>query len=218
MTSADCEQSSCELPVVVVGVPPPDRTSEVFSDEIISDLSVPQVNRKARNGTELRSTALENNRHVTPDPPMDSSEASASGQQTDTPETSGTEDIVRRSSVRVLRGILKKPRRYSREITTQENQETRLETRLQREQVNGESASIDQSIIPEISSQHSDDEQSQPNNPIESPTKPETNLATYKPQRGSLQMAAFDRILFAKRGAELRDEYMRDGRNNGDLV
>jgi len=214
MTSADCEQSSCELPIVVIGVPPPDRTSDVFSDEIISELSVPQVNRKGRNGTELRSTALENNRQATPDPPMDSSGASASGQQTDTPETSGTEDIVRRSSVRVLRGILKKPRRYSREIKTQQNQETRL----RREQVNGESASIDQSIIPEISSQHSDDEQSQPNNPIESPTKPETNLATYKPQRGSLQMAAFDRILFAKRGAELRDEYMRDGRNNGDLI
>ena len=214
MTSADCEQSSCELPIVVIGVPPPDRTSDVFSDEIISELSVPQVNRKGRNGTELRSTALENNRQATPDPPMDSSGASASGQQTDTPEMSGTEDIVRRSSVRVLRGILKKPRRYSREIKTQQNQETRL----RREQVNGESASIDQSIIPEISSQHSDDDQSQPNNPIESPTKPETNLATYKPQRGSLQMAAFDRILFAKRGAELRDEYMRDGRNNGDLV
>jgi len=214
MTSADCEQSSCELPIVVIGVPPPDRTSDVFSDEIISELSVPQVNRKGRNGTELRSTALENNRQATPDPPMDSSGASASGQQTDTPETSGTEDIVRRSSVRVLRGILKKPRRYSREIKTQQNQETRL----RREQVNGESASIDQSIIPEISSQHSDDEQSQLNNPIESPTKPETNLATYKPQRGSLQMAAFDRILFAKRGAELRDEYMRDGRNNGDLI
>jgi hypothetical protein len=210
MTSADCEQSSCELPIVVVGVPPPDRTSDVFSDEIVSELSVPQVNRKGRNGTEFRSTALENNRQATPDPPMDSS---ASGQQTDTPETSGTEDIVRRSSVRVLRGILKKPRRYSKEIKTQENQETRL----RREQVNGESASIDQSIIPEISSQHSDDEQSQPNNPIES-TKPETNLATYKPQRGSLQMAAFDRILFAKRGAELRDEYMRDGRNNGDVI
>jgi hypothetical protein len=214
MTSTDCEQSSCELPIVVVGVPPPDRTSDVFSDEIISELSVPQVNRQGRNGTELRSTALENNRQATPDPPMDSSGASASGQQTDTPETSGTEDIVRRSSVRVLRGILKKPRRYSKEIKTQENQETRL----RREQVNGESASIDQSIIPEISSQHSDDEQSQPNNRIESPTKAETNLATYKPQRGSLQMAAFDRILFAKRGAELRDEYMRDGRNNGDVI
>jgi hypothetical protein len=213
MTSANCEQSSCELPIVVVGVPPPNRASDVFSDEIISELNVPQPNRKGRNETELRSTALENNRHATPDPPMDPSGASASGQQTDTPETSGTEDIVRRSSVRVLRGILKKPR-YSREIKTQEIQETRL----RREQANGESASIDQSIIPEISSQHSDDEQSQPNDPIESPTKPETNLAAYKPQRGSLQMAAFDRILFAKRGAELRDEYMRDGRNNGDLV
>ena len=214
LTLIDCEQSSCELPIVVVGVPPPNRTSYHFPDEIISELGVPQIAREGRNGTELRSTAFQKTRHDTHEPPMDSSGASASGQQTDTPETSGTEDIVRRSSVRVLRGILKKPRRHSREIKSQEIQETRL----RRERVNGESASIDQSIIPEISSQHSDDEQSQPNNPIESPTKPETNLAAYKLQRGSLQMAAFDRILFAKRGAELRDEYMRDGRNNGDLI
>jgi hypothetical protein len=213
MNSADCEQSSCELPIVVVGVPPPNRTSYNLSDEIVSEFNIPQAAHEGRNGTELRSAVLENTRHDTPDLPMDSSGASASEQHTDTPETSGTEDIVRRSSVRVLRGILKKPRRHSREIKVQEIEETRLP----RQRANGESASIDQSIIPEISSQHSDDDQSQPNR-IESPTKPETNLATYKAQRGSLQMAAFDRVLFAKRGAELRDEYMRDGRNNGDLI
>lgn len=146
---------------------------------------------------------------------MDSSGASASWQQTDTPETSGTEEIVRRSSVRVLRGILKKPRKQSREIKVQEIEEIRL----QRDQINGESTSIDQSIIPEISSQHSDGDEVQQHDPlVVSPTKLGNDLASYKLQRGSLQMAAFDRILFAKRGAELRDEYMRDGRHNGDLI
>ena len=121
---------------------------------------------------------------------------------------------MRRSSVRVLRGIHKKPRKQSREIKVQEIEEIRL----QREQINGESASIDQSIIPEISSQHSDGDELQQHDPSVSPTKLGNDLASYKLKRGSLQMAAFDRILFAKRGAELRDEYMRDGRHNGDLI
>ena len=155
---------------------------------------------------------MESNRHVTPGPLLDSSGASDPGQQSDTPETSGADDVIRRSSVRVLRGILKKPRRHSKELKVQEMEETTVRREFQ-------SDSIDQSVIPEISSEHSDDELPQgPQVTIESRNQTGTNLTSYKLQRGSLQMAAFDRILFAKRGAELRDEYMREGQGNSDLI
>jgi len=199
---------------VVVGVPPPNRTSYNLSDDITAELNVPVVSLEGRNETERRSAMLEKSRSGTPDPPMDSSGGSVSGQQTDTPETSGTEEVVRRSSVRVLRGILKKPRK-SREIKVQEIEEIRTH----HDQINGESPIIDESIVPEISSQHSDDEQAQKHDlSVASPTKPENNLSSYSLRRGSLQMAAFDRMLFAKRGAQLRDEYLRDGQNDVDPV
>jgi hypothetical protein len=84
---------------------------------------------------------------------------------------------VRRSSVRVLRGILKKPR-----------QET--PSPPQEDVVHELPAIVEQ--IPKVQ-------------PIEAD---EVNRDQSK--RSSLQMAAFDRIMFAKRGAELRNEYLRD--------
>lgn len=68
------------------------------------------------------------------------------------------------------------------------------------------------SIIPEISSRHSDDESSPRS--VDGSARTSTTLEQ-KPksplpvQRGSLQLPAFDRTLFAIRGAELREQYMR---------
>jgi hypothetical protein len=203
--------------VVVVGIPSANRASISYSDEVVSALNVPEIPDPSSNGDEIQTTTSTTIVPPILDNAVTSSEASMSGQLSDdTPETSGTEDIVRRSSVKVLRGILKKPRRHSREVKMNEV----TEIRSRRGHTNGDAGSIDQSIIPEISSQHSDEEQSQsPVKPTESPTNPEPrDTALYKLERGSLQMAAFDRILFAKRGAELRDAYMRDGRNNNDLA
>jgi hypothetical protein len=86
-------------------------------------------------------------------------------------------DNVRRSSVRVLRGILKKPR-----------QETPTPPK--------------EDIVPEL-----------PAIAEQIPKVPpaEVDEGNHdRTKRASLQMPAFDRIMFAKRGAELRNEYLRD--------
>jgi hypothetical protein len=84
---------------------------------------------------------------------------------------------VRRSSVRALRGILKKPRQ---EIPTPPTEDV----------VHDLPAIVEQ--VPKVQ-----------------PTEAEEGSRDHM-KRSSLQMAAFDRIMFAKRGAELRDEYLRD--------
>jgi hypothetical protein len=127
-----------------------------------------------------------------------------------TPDNSAAEETIKRSTVKTLRGILKKPRRYSKESKIQECEKNG----------NGPAESNHTSssdgIIPEISSQHSDEKQSRSADNTDTKS-PSTGTGTTVPERllfqiphGSLQMAAFDRLLFAKRGAELRDEYMRD--------
>lgn len=127
--------------------------------------------------------------------------------QVEIPENPPADHPVKRSTVGALRGILKKPRRQSRDINSPEIQDDSDSP----PQCNGDLDLRTGGNIPEVSSQYSDEVQ----NPHESTTNqpPKTNgieLSSYKIQRGSLQMAAFDRVLFAKRGAELRNEYMRD--------
>ena len=120
--------------------------------------------------------------------------------QAEIPENPPVDEILKRSTARALRGILKKPRRLSRDTKPPE-----VECDPDPPpQSNGDLNSTAEGIVPEVSSQHSGEVQNppDPSNGVE--------LSSYKIQRGSLQMAAFDRVLFAKRGAELRNEYMRD--------
>jgi hypothetical protein len=84
---------------------------------------------------------------------------------------------VRRSSVRALRGILKKPRQ---ETPTPPKEDVVHELPVIVEQI-----------------------------PKAQPTEVDEGNRD-QTKRASLQMAAFDRIMFAKRGAELRNEYLRD--------
>jgi len=123
------------------------------------------------------------------------------------------EEPVKRSTVKVLRGILKKPRRFSKEVQTYPEEKHELaEPQLFPEDSSGDLSSLPGGIVPEISSKHSDDDNSArvTDESIRSPLGlddiPRSPLAV---QRGSLQLPAFDRMLFAIRGAELRDQYMR---------
>jgi hypothetical protein len=136
-----------------------------------------------------------------------STDDSGSSLPVETLESSAPEGIVKRSSVRALRGILKKPRKYSKDAKFPERQDVIHQPK----EPNLLNSTAD-SVVPEVSSQHSDETPTIPDATLESrPTKTEaTDLSPYKMQRGSLQMAAFDRVLFAKRGAELRNEYLRD--------
>jgi hypothetical protein len=128
--------------------------------------------------------------------------------------TAKSEETVKRSTVKVLRGILKKPRRFSKEVV-QSCVEEKTEvpaTRPSPDESTGDSSSVAGGIIPEISSRHSDDDSSTPgiNGTIRSPTVlNETPRSPLSMQRGSLQLPEFDRMLFALRGAELREQYMR---------
>jgi hypothetical protein len=70
---------------------------------------------------------------------------------------------------------------------------------------NGDSNSTGEDVIPEISRQ-SDEEKTQ----LDQISIKNPDPRSYTTRRASLQMAALDRLLFAKRGAALRDEYMRD--------
>jgi hypothetical protein len=142
--------------------------------------------------------------------PLDASistDDSGSSLPVGTLESSAPEGTLRRSSVRALRGILKKPRKYSKDAKFPERQDVIHQPK----EPNRLNSTAD-SVVPEVSSQHSDETPTIPDASLESqPTKTEaTDLSPYKMHRGSLHMAAFDRVLFAKRGAELRNEYLRD--------
>ena len=106
------------------------------------------------------------------DPETQSKEPELDVETSERPVSMGN---VRRSSVRGLRGILKKPRQEvlpPKEDMIPETSETEPE-----------------SIVPkDLGHMESD----------------------VKTKRASFQLAAFDRLMFAKRGAELRNEYMRD--------
>jgi len=145
--------------------------------------------------------------------PAVTTEEFGSSTQDETLDTPPTGEIVRRSTVRVLRGILKKPRRFSKDAKILDSEET---TGPLDESISTPK-SAPEGVIAEISNMHSsDDEQNKPKDGMNQ-TSPISggaglNSPPYKIQRGSLQMAPFDRMIFAKRGAELRDEYMRDFR------
>ena len=106
------------------------------------------------------------------DPGTQSAEHDLHGETSERPVSEGK---VRRSSVRVLRGILKKPRQ---------------EVPPLKEEVIPETPEADRESIVQ---KDSGDMENDP-----------------KTKRASLHLAAFDRLMFAKRGAELRNEYMRD--------
>jgi hypothetical protein len=118
--------------------------------------------------------------------------------------SSATEDVSRMSPLRARapsKGILKKTRRFSRDnnvtsgvLEIMKDANSIVEHVQQTNSV--------QSVVPEVSSQHSDERPSKESNA-------QSNSRDHF-RRTSLQMAAFDRVLFAKRGAELREEFMRD--------
>jgi hypothetical protein len=130
------------------------------------------------------------------------------------------DESVKQSAVKALRGILKKPKRRSKE-------ESKLLEVPELVIAPGSSqasaaSSVAGGIVPEISSRHSDDENSGDLEELGGLKKRGGSMLVDKKgeveekrvsrgiQRGSLQLASFDRTLFAIRGAELRNEYMRD--------
>lgn len=123
------------------------------------------------------------------------------------------EEPVKRSTVKVLRGILKKPRRFSKEVQTYTEEKPEVaEPQLSPQDSCGDLSSLPGGIVPEISSRHSDDDNSArvTDESIRSPLGlDDIPGSPVSVQRGSLQLPAFDRMLFAIRGAELRDQYMR---------
>ena len=127
--------------------------------------------------------------------------------QDETLDIPPTEEHVKRSSVRTLRGILKKPRRFSKDAKVSDGQGATSTPGEPTEMSNA----VAEGVVPEISNIHSDDEynKSKDGSP-QSPVKSNGIGSSYKIQRGSLQLGPFDRLVYAKRGAELRDEYMRN--------
>jgi hypothetical protein len=186
---------------VVIGVTIAASTDDANVGNIIEQ---PRENQIART---VEDTLISQPNQVTL--PVDegpSTDDSGCGPPVEISENTPVEETVKRSSVKVLRGILKKSRRYSKDAKTPEQEDTGNKPR---EPVRADSMA--DSVVPEVSSLHSDDAQPQAEVNIDDPlAKPENpDLSPYKIQRGSLQMAAFDRVLFAKRGAELRNEYLR---------
>lgn len=186
---------------MVIGV----RIPTSSSDAPVDNINLPPED--PRNGNVESSFASDPVQLAIPVDAGISTDDSGSYLPVEISENSTSEEIIKRSSVRALRGILKKPRRFSRDAKIPERQES---SHQPKEPVRLDSMA--DSMVPEVSSQHSDETQTEPSAVRESqPPKIEnTDLSSYKIQRGSLQMAAFDRVLFAKRGAELRNEYLRE--------
>jgi hypothetical protein len=182
---------------VIIGV----HLSASSGDAGVGDGNIPPNSKQVENSPLPNSSNL-----ATPLQAGTLTDESLDSVQVEIPENPPAEETTKRSTVRALRGILKKPRRQSRDINPPEVQANQCGS----PQSDGELNSTG-GIVPEVSSQHSDETQSPPDPSTDQPAKPNgVELSSYKIQRGSLQMAAFDRILFAKRGAELRNEYMRD--------
>jgi hypothetical protein len=178
--------------------------SASFSDTNVDNAILPPQNPPVRIDNPSASETTQMARDIDAGAATDDS---MSCLQIDTPEISIPGDTMKRSTVRTLRGILKKPRRYSKDSKILETDGCADAPK----QTKSDSNSTTDSVVPEVSSQHSEELRLQPDRDLESqPPEPDTvELSSYKIKRGSLQMAAFDRLLFAKRGAELRDEYMR---------
>jgi hypothetical protein len=117
---------------------------------------------------------------------------------------------VKKPNIKVLRGILKKPRRPSKEAGSDDpNAISPIQQTVHR------SPSIENVAAP---AHNTDADDSKPDYD-DSESLPEFSTTTGKidninthplgPQKAALQMPSFDRMLFAIRGAQLRDEYMR---------
>lgn len=127
--------------------------------------------------------------------------------QDETLDIPPAEEHIKRSSVRTLRGILKKPRRFSKDAKVLDGQGAAGAPGEPAEMSNA----VPEGVIPEISNNHSDEEYNKSKDgSSQSPGKSNGIGSSYKIQRGSLQLGPFDRLVYAKRGAELRDEYMRN--------
>jgi hypothetical protein len=124
--------------------------------------------------------------------------------------SSATEDHVSQPSPRkALKSILKKGRRHSKDTTVSDVMEVK-EPDVVVEHIR-QTDSL-RSAVAEITSQHSDVEQ-----PPEQEDLPlQSNEREDHFRRTSFQIAALDRLLFARRGAVLREEYMRDVAGQAD--
>jgi hypothetical protein len=127
----------------------------------------------------------------------------------------GAHDKGLRSTVKVLKSILKKPRRWSVEV-----EKTKLDTEVMTDvpdEPSIDSSATANETISSLSLESKPIEHQPTAVPVNGDTHAQaaevvngSSLSSHKPPRSSLQIAAFDRKLFAIRGAELRDEYMRD--------
>lgn len=123
---------------------------------------------------------------------------------------------MKRSSVRVLKGILKKPRRFSKfmefnpsdSVVSPDGSPRSLE-------------SVQDGIEAQISETHSDDGkvQCKADEGVSATPQPKDTAAQLpNTPRAALQLHEFDRMLFAIRGAQLRDEYMKDNRRQTEAI
>jgi hypothetical protein len=129
--------------------------------------------------------------------------------------SAGAHDKGIRSTVKVLKSILKKPRRWSVEVEkTKSDTEVRTDVP---DEPSIDSAATGNETISSLSLESKPIEHQPTAVPVDGDTYAQaaevingSSLSSHKPPRSSLQIAAFDRKLFAIRGAELRNEYMRD--------
>jgi len=202
--------SSCDIPVAVVGVASPEplpaddlrRYDSLFSrlDQPIADDIDPNP--------------------LAPDHPTKPTSASSSASMGLARKASAKPTIVShlpqdkgiRSTVKVLKSILKKPQRWSVEV---EN------AKIDKE---GPTVPLDEPNIDSATIAQQRETSPPPNRHQVTDIHGTGNVAAHvvgingrdlksSPNalpRSSLQLAPFDRKLFAIRGAELRDEYMRD--------
>lgn len=126
---------------------------------------------------------------------------------------------VKRSTVRALKGILKKPRRFSKDIETPPLEDPKLS-----DEAGLEPGGIGEGMVGQITDTHSDDDDAgdQRNNDISvSDTEQTAQMAdssVHATSRSTFQLQEFDRMLFAIRGAQLRNEYLRDNRRQVETV
>jgi hypothetical protein len=152
------------------------------------------------------------------DVPLDSPRLSSSANG---PLTRDEEDDTRvshdrglRSTVKVLKSILKKPRRWSVEVESARADKDDVDRGPDVPSVDSANNTADETIS-SLSFERNPDAVCTAQNPgVAAPqplaTSQESSLPSQPLPRSSLQMGPFDRKLFAMRGAELRHEYMRD--------
>jgi hypothetical protein len=197
---------------VVIGVPPSEATPEEIKAEDNLFSPIEQQNNPFVQAPVSDSISLTKSMKHDRSP---TDTLSTDDNDTVRVSTAKSEDTVKRSTVKVLRGILKKPRRFSKEVPTSLEEKVDVpSTQPSPKESSGDLSSLPGGVIPEISSRHSDDEGSPRGTSINVSTSPPIAVETaprspLSMQRSSLQLPQFDRMLFAIRGAELREQYMR---------